>query len=272
MATRTLEEILVEMRRRVGLLERRSAAGGGRAGGSLTLRFLRGTTARRDAMFTPTTDAERATLANRKVLWFNTDRGWLESYFAVDGTPGLTVVGVLGTTTFATHPAGWYPLAGSTVIIAHKGHQEWSGNMNSNPGTVLIDHPSQVAVGGIQDFDRNQITVTTGGYYRVRAAVLTADFFAKDGMVRIRINGVNRVRYEQSDMPGLGNANPLSQAQEVIMPLVAGDRVEAFYDNQDTTTSPPEKSSFMGAEEYGGYEGTFLELVYQGPPLASRGT
>jgi len=271
LATRTLEEILVNLRERVGHLERRSVTDGG--GGGRALLMLRGTTARRDRTYpAPTTDAERATLANRQVLWYNTDHGWLESYYAVDGTPGLTVVGVLGTTTFAVHPAGWYPVAGTTQIIAHKGHQVWNGHMNSNPGTVLIAHDAQVLVGGVRDFDTNQLTVTTGGYYRVRSSVLTADHFAKDGMVRLRINGVNRARWEQSDMPALGQNHPLSQNYEVIMPLVAGDRVEAYYDNQDTTTSPPEKSTFWGREEYGGYEGTFLEVVYQGPPLANRGT
>ncbi len=66
---------------------------------------LQGTTAERDAHFgVPATNAERASLANRRVSWFNTDLGWEESYYATTGLAGLTVPGLV-----AGVPHGWFP-------------------------------------------------------------------------------------------------------------------------------------------------------------------
>lgn len=66
----------------------------------------KGTTAERNAIFgVPGTDAQRAALANENVVWHNTDLGWAERYYAVTGTAGLTVKGLM---TLA--PAGWYPI------------------------------------------------------------------------------------------------------------------------------------------------------------------
>jgi hypothetical protein len=69
---------------------------GGLAGGT--------TTARNNRFGIPTTDAERVALANRKVVWFNTDNGWEESYYATTGLSGLIAKGLL-----AGYASGWYP-------------------------------------------------------------------------------------------------------------------------------------------------------------------
>jgi microcystin-dependent protein len=66
----------------------------------------RGTTAERDAIFgVPSTDPQRVELANRKIVWFNTDWGWEEMYFAATGKAGLTAIGLV-----AMANSGWYPL------------------------------------------------------------------------------------------------------------------------------------------------------------------
>lgn len=67
--------------------------------------YTRGTTAQRNTIFgSPSTAAQQAALANRKVTWFNTDFGWEESYYAPTGTAGLTALGLMS----GTAP-GWYP-------------------------------------------------------------------------------------------------------------------------------------------------------------------
>lgn len=63
-----------------------------------------GTTAERDAYWgIPTTDAERVALANQRPVWYDIATRRTLSYFAVTGTPGLTVPGL---PVFST--AGWY--------------------------------------------------------------------------------------------------------------------------------------------------------------------
>jgi len=65
-----------------------------------------GTSTQRNTLFgSPTTDAEKVALANKAVVWYNVTTGILETYFAVTGTTGLTVPGVV-----APKTAGWYPL------------------------------------------------------------------------------------------------------------------------------------------------------------------
>lgn len=85
---------------RVELSLRRAIVHGVSSGGP-----LRGTTAQRDARFgTPANDAARVALANRKIVWYNTDLGWEESYYATTGLTGLTAKGLL-----AGYSSGWFP-------------------------------------------------------------------------------------------------------------------------------------------------------------------
>lgn len=68
---------------------------------------FQGTTAERDARFgVPANDAQRVALANQQIRWFNTDYGWEEQYFAVNGTFGLTAPDKVMTDA----KAAWYPL------------------------------------------------------------------------------------------------------------------------------------------------------------------
>ncbi|QHB37170.1 hypothetical protein QDA03_gp71 [Microbacterium phage Terij] len=99
MTIRTTEELLRSLLRRVGLLERRVAVRSPRPVPTS------GTVAERNARFgVPATDAERVALANQKPVWFNTEDGWEESYYAPQGLAGLTARALVAGT-----PAGWYP-------------------------------------------------------------------------------------------------------------------------------------------------------------------
>jgi len=84
-------------------------AKGPQGGGTNLPRYFttkdRGTTAQRNAKYgIPADNTARVALAQQRVAWFNTDLGWEESFYAVSGTTGLTVPGLVTGST-----AGWYP-------------------------------------------------------------------------------------------------------------------------------------------------------------------
>ena len=94
---------------------------------ALEFRFARlsskptgGTVAERTATYpNPTTAATRAALANARVRWYNTESGWVESYYAATGTAGLTVPGLVSGVA-----AGWYPVGpGPEIHLASSGSQ-----------------------------------------------------------------------------------------------------------------------------------------------------
>ncbi|UDL16370.1 minor tail protein [Microbacterium phage Zooman] len=97
-----------------------------------------GTTIERNLRFgSPSTAAEIAALANRKVVWFNTTYGWEESFYATSGTAGLEVTALT-----ATSASGWYPIgAGPRVALQTAGSQSMTANTNftnwSVPGTGI---------------------------------------------------------------------------------------------------------------------------------------
>ncbi|ALY08995.1 tail protein [Arthrobacter phage Gordon] len=73
----------------------------------------RGTTADRNLLFgTPVTDPTRVALANRQIIWFNTDLGWEESYYATEGKAGLLVTGLQ-----QPHSSGWYPTGPGPMVL-----------------------------------------------------------------------------------------------------------------------------------------------------------
>lgn len=89
-----------------------------------------GNSTARDALYgVPGNDAQRAALANKHPLWFNTEFGWMESFYAVDGTSGLTAQGLVS----GTAP-GWYPVGEgpfSTLIS--------SGSQTLSNGTDIVN-------------------------------------------------------------------------------------------------------------------------------------
>jgi microcystin-dependent protein len=102
----------------------------------------RGTTAERDTAYgTPATDTARVALAQQKIVWFNTDLGWEESFYAVSGTAGLTVPGLVTGAVAGWYPTGrgpfikfnattgfwavWNALIGNFDVIQRKGGASW---------------------------------------------------------------------------------------------------------------------------------------------------
>jgi microcystin-dependent protein len=83
----------------------------------------RGTTAERDNLFgVPTTDPTRVALANRKIIWFNTDTGWEEMYYATTGKTGLTALGLV-----TQASSGWYPIGTGPAML-------WEASTQVTPG------------------------------------------------------------------------------------------------------------------------------------------
>lgn len=77
-------------------------------GTSITVNYrTQGSTAERDALYgIPGTDAQRVALANQKPVWYNTDLGWEESYYATSGLSGLSVLGLDGGIASDWFPSG----------------------------------------------------------------------------------------------------------------------------------------------------------------------
>lgn len=126
-----------------------------------------GTAAQRDAFFgTPTVTADIAALANIQPTWFNTDKQWLESYFAPTGTTGLTARGLI-----STAPAGWYPIAGrlpkASLFIGTGGIGGITANQYCFRGlycqTPAADHMDGITY----DSSTGKLTCPTVGEYRI---------------------------------------------------------------------------------------------------------
>jgi microcystin-dependent protein len=82
-----------------------------------------GTTAQRNAIFgVPSTDPQMVDLANRKIIWFNTDLGWEESYYATTGKTGLTALGLV-----TGAPSGWFPTGSGPAML-------WEAQTAYTPG------------------------------------------------------------------------------------------------------------------------------------------
>ena len=123
---------------------------GGPAGGS--------TSARNTRYGSPSTDAQRVALANRKVRWFNTDLGWEESYYAVTGLAGLAVPGLVAGTASGWYPTGlgpeisMFPTAGFAATTGNY-VGAWNGDVRRKGGASWFLH------------DQYGPTILQPGYY-----------------------------------------------------------------------------------------------------------
>lgn len=144
MAERTRLEVDRETQRRLRSLERRLA----RMASSIP---NGGTTALRDATYPPPSSvAEQVFLANRQIQWYNTDRGWMESYYAPSGAAGLTARGLL-----AGAAANWYPIGTGPEIVMEPNAEiavatgspttyvgGWAGTVRRNGGSSSFTNDS----------------------------------------------------------------------------------------------------------------------------------
>lgn len=140
-------------------------------GGFDVVSSFRGTAAQRDALYgVPATDADRVALANARIVWFNTEQGWEESYYATTGLPGLTARGLM-----AGAASGWYPTTvGPACILAPTAQVStpapgatsyvggWAGSIYRRGGTSWFTNNS------------GAIFTQVAGYYDLRAWTIQA--------------------------------------------------------------------------------------------------
>ena len=147
---------------RVELSMRKVVIHGANNGGS-----FRGTTAQRNARFgVPSTDPERVALANRRVIWFNTDTGWEESYYATTGKVGLLVPGLVSTAS-----SDWYPTGLGPSISLHPTAQFSGPAGNPVRGWGTLGTNRSRRTGGptwlTYDDSTGRVTMMRAGLYRV---------------------------------------------------------------------------------------------------------
>lgn len=142
----------------------------------------------------PADNAARVSLANRRPLWYNTDRGWLESYYATTGLLGLT--GGL----MAGAPSGWYPVGPGpfirlrpTAIYAastSNAIKNWNGEVHRQGGSDWFTY----------DNATGRILVKKPGRYQVQVWTLQTSGtgvsnhhvrFLESGVVDIIADGIS---------------------------------------------------------------------------------
>ena len=124
-----------------------------------------GTTAQRDSRFgTPTTDAQRVALANQKIMWFNSDLGWTESYYAVTGLSGLTARGLVTGTA-----SGWYPVGRGPRL----NYAPSTSNTTPGSGAVVTGWSDVKFRNGVGWFSYSSgtFTIANAGRYRISAVI-----------------------------------------------------------------------------------------------------
>jgi hypothetical protein len=237
----SFEKLFEDTRTRLTLVERRIAV---RGGGGAT---MRGTTAQRDTAYgVPSTDAERVALANMRVTWFNTDRGWVESFY-MTADSGLTATALL-----AGYPPGWYPMPGS-AIFAHRGRSSGPQAIPANTYTLATLNTATILQGGATASGQG-IVAPIGGHYRLTGGVYHYSGAASMVQARIMINSTFLTHTED-----YRTASAVSLFTGGVRSLSANDvlTVEAL---------AVIAGNIGGSTGYG----TYVEFEYMSPPLVSN--
>jgi microcystin-dependent protein len=214
----------------------------------------RGTTSERDNIFgVPTTDPQRVALANRKIVWFNTDTGWEEMYYAATGKTGLTALGLVAQAT-----SGWYP---------------------TGPGPAMLWEPTS----------NNMVPTTAafvGGWGWVRKRGGAAWWESPDGkLVKIKRYGRYSVRAWTVQQTGTGTMNyhlrtVASDATTIVknvdgnaFPLNGSLYTRAHMEHDDVILEPNQHvGMWLASGNAGIHYGSLapqgqLSVRYLGPPL-----
>lgn len=229
-----------------------------------TAKTSRGTTTQRNARFgIPATDAERVALANRKVVWFNTDLGWEESYYATTGLTGLTAKGLL-----AGISSGWFPtgLGPSVAFRPTTGFAATTGNYVGNWNGSVSRRGGNSFFGG----DGLGPIIKLPGMYDVNAyTVQPAGTGLADYHIRLNDDGAGTIKW-QHNLSGIVLSSSYFTAiganfQELLVPQAAtpanGIRLAWFCSNGTLTLHNTSGPTGSGRGE--------LAARYVRPPLVS---
>lgn len=216
-----------------------------------------GTSAQRDAFFgVPTTNAERVALANREPVWFNTDFGWEESYYADSALAGLTTLGLVAGTASA-----WYPTGEGPASVHYA-----SGAQNVSPGVFVTSWSAWGTGGSSRRGGAGWFTydAATG-----KVACVKAGRYEAEGMVTQQAGaGTTVVHLMRDNNPVFARANPLDsgQAQAAVMrqpqlAMNAGQTLSLF-----NGVGTYQLNMVTGNSEVRG----FLAVRYKSPLLATE--
>ena len=219
----------------------------------------------RDALFgVPSTVAQQAALANRQVVWFNTEFGWQESYYAALGTTGLTV-----TSLEQDFSSGWYPTgrgpsaviytagaSGSGYAIPFTNWNTWGVGAeralksrkntigNANDGSSILHRAVNNAA--LQTFLAGRYRVTCHMSYPAGSGTMGGALWVTQGASNRRIYKVISLQ-----------SQPQAEWYE-FSDILIGSGGYAWY-----------RSEF-GVGDVGNDGETHMALEYLGPPLVSR--
>jgi hypothetical protein len=214
-----------------------------------------GTTAERNAYYgTLTTTAQQVALANRQVVWYNTEKGWFESYYVPTGTASLTARGLV-----AGHAAGWYPLPGSNLVCTRIKSNDFQPSPAGTLVAPTLINPPLINLGGFTVSGNNVITPPFGGYYDVVAGAYWSG--GGPGVYRnIMVDftsgtypAITSVRFPNTGADGQGSTS----APSVLFPPGVGAALTVMNAAVDNIYGD------------GITRRTFLTLKYAGPPLVN---
>jgi microcystin-dependent protein len=236
-------------------------------GGSTRPRYntstQRGTTAQRDAIFgVPATDTERVTLANSRRIWFNTQTGWEESYYAVTGTVGLNVPGLV-----TGAAPGWYPIGEGPFIILESTGATWV-DWNTSIGGLAIKQRK----GGASWFTYNSsmVQILKHGRYDIRAwTEMLEGTGAPEFLLRVLDSNGSTIVNEVGGGGFLKNSTYRIRPHHEFYDLIVAPNNQVSYRLQQGTMAPTGGMTLHSVGSAQGVGGQIL-VRYVGPPLVAE--
>ncbi|ALY08994.1 tail protein [Arthrobacter phage Gordon] len=223
----------------------------------------RGTTAQRDAAFgVPATDAARVLLANQKRVWFNTETGWDESYYAVTGTSGLTAPGLVAGAT-----PGWYPLGEGPFIILESTGATWV-DWNTSIGGLAVKQRK----GGASWFTTNNsmVQILKHGRYDIRAwTEMLEGTGAPEFLLRVLASNGSTILNEVGGGGFLKNSVFRVRPHHEFYDLIVLPNSQVSYRLQQGTMAPTGGMTLHSVGSPQGVGGQML-IRYVGPPLVAE--
>lgn len=206
-----------------------------------------GSTGSRDELFgAPPTTAAQVALANKKVIWFNTDTMVQESYFATTGMTGLTTRGLISSV-----PPGWHPISGCTPICSiYRNTAQSMPNGAFTPVQFNTEVTNPYGMWNVASSTRIYIAIS--GSYQINAG---GGVNASGGRVGIQVHRSGVAMF--GSLTQLGTE--VGATASDIWDLVGGEYVElTIY--QETGAAQNTSTSAYGRP--------FLSVKYLNPPLA----
>ena len=213
-----------------------------------------GTTAQRDAYYgSLATSAQQVALANRRVAWYNTDKGYFESFFVATGSSGLTARGLV-----AGSVPGWYALAGSLMTCTRVKSNDFQSAPAGAVTYPTLLNPALTNIGGFTVAGNSGIAVPIAGYYDITGAV----YFSGGGSMVYR-NALVMLDSGATLLSARITGNGPADGQ---VPITADAVLLTAGQNLRLAGQPAGADNLFGD---GSNRHTFLTVSYAGPPIVN---